>query len=131
MPRTRNILPPLRSSCPISGCLDLVGDKWTLLVVRDLLMGKSRYGDFAASPEGIPSNLLADRLSRLEAAGIVTRKPYQKKPIRYAYALTRKGEELSGVLAALGRWGQRHIPATKIPEIMGLALGAKSPPREG
>ncbi len=131
MPRTRNILPPLRSSCPISGSLDLVGDKWTLLVVRDLLMGKSRYGDFAAAPEGIPSNLLADRLNRLEAAGIVTRKPYQRKPARYAYALTRKGEELSGVLIALGRWGQRHIPGTKIPETMGVALGARINPMSG
>ena len=58
-----------RSQCPVACSLDLIGDRWTLLVVRDLFPGKSRFGDFASSPEGIPSNILAERLKRLEAAG--------------------------------------------------------------
>ena len=65
-----------RSPCPVAGALDLLGDRWTLLILRDLLLGKSRYGQFLASPEGISTNLLADRLQRLEAAGLVTAVPY-------------------------------------------------------
>jgi DNA-binding HxlR family transcriptional regulator len=90
-----------------------VGDKWSLLVVRDLLRGKRTYGELAASPEAIPTNLLADRLKRLEAAGIVRREAYQARPARYAYALTDKGRDLGDVLLALARWGKRHIPGTR------------------
>lgn len=62
-----------RSDCPVSCVLDILGDKWTLVVVRDLFMGKHRYNDFMESPEGITSNILAERLKRLECAGIVSR----------------------------------------------------------
>lgn len=104
-----------RSPCPVSNTLDILGDKWTLLVIRDLFMGKRLYREFAESPEGIPTNILADRLKRLEAEGIVTREPYQERPVRYAYTLTRKGEELLPVLAEIVRWGNRHIPGTVKP----------------
>jgi DNA-binding HxlR family transcriptional regulator len=112
----------LRSSCPIAGALDVVGDRWTLLVIRDLIMGKQRYGEFCASPEGIPTNILAERLARLEAAGIVTRVPYQESPPRLHYELTPKGEALKPVLATLGEWGARHIRGTRIPDVMKAAL---------
>jgi DNA-binding HxlR family transcriptional regulator len=93
-----------------------VGDKWTLLIVRDLLFfGKRQYREFTASPEGIPSNILADRLKRMEAAGLIRKTPYQSKPVRYAYALTPKGADLKEVLLALVGWGNRHIPGTFRP----------------
>ncbi len=104
---------PLRSPCPVAGSLDLLGDRWTLLVIRDLFWGKTRYGEFLTSPEGIPTNLLADRLARLEASGLVTRVPYQTNPPRHAYTLTPKGKDLKPVLAALVTWGKRHVPGTK------------------
>ncbi len=105
-----------RSVCPIANTLDLIGDKWTLLVVRDLLfMGKRLYGEIAQSPEGIPSNILADRLKRLEKAGLVTRKPYQNRPVRYEYRLTPKGADLFPVLKEMVRWAGRHIPGAAKP----------------
>ena len=104
--------PLARSSCAIASSLDLVGDKWSLLVVRDLLHGKRTYGELADSPERIPTNILADRLKRLEAAGIIGSTPYQKRPTRYAYTLTPKGTALGDVLLAFVRWGKQHIPGT-------------------
>ena len=103
-----------RSSCAVANSLDIVGDKWSLLVVRDLLHGKRTYKELADSPEGIPTNLLADRLKRLEDAGIVASNPYQERPVRYAYTLTRKGRDLGEVLLAFVRWGRRHIPGTVV-----------------
>jgi DNA-binding HxlR family transcriptional regulator len=108
-----NTVKPLsRSACAIANSLDILGDKWSLLVVRDLLHGKHTYGELADSPERIPTNILADRLKRLERAGIVSSTPYQERPVRYAYALTPKGRELGEVLLAFVRWGKRHIPGT-------------------
>ena len=63
---------PMRSPCPLACALDLLGDRWTLLVIRDLVLGKSRFKEFVASPEGIPTNILSDRLDRLLTHGIVT-----------------------------------------------------------
>jgi DNA-binding HxlR family transcriptional regulator len=102
--------PFARSLCAIANSLDILGDKWSLLVVRDLLHGKRTYGELALSPERIPTNILADRLKRLESAGIVASTPYQERPVRYAYTLTPKGSALGEVLLALVRWGKQHIP---------------------
>jgi DNA-binding HxlR family transcriptional regulator len=102
-----------RSVCPIANTLDLVGDKWSLLVVRDLLHGKRTYGELLDSPEGIPTNMLADRLRRLEDAGLIASSAYQQRPVRYAYTLTEKGAELGDILLALVQWGKRHIPGTR------------------
>ena len=104
--------PFARSACAVANSLDILGDKWSLLVVRDLLHGKRTYGELALSPERIPTNMLADRLERLERAGIVTRTPYQQRPVRYAYTLTAKGRALGDVLLAFVRWGKQHIPGT-------------------
>jgi DNA-binding HxlR family transcriptional regulator len=105
-------LPPgARSPCPISNTLDLLGDRWTLLVVRDLLFfDKHRFGDFARSPEGIPTNVLADRLHRLEEHGVVVKVQYSSRPARYEYHLTPKGADLFPVLDAMADWAGRHIP---------------------
>ena len=101
-----------RSPCPVACSLDLLGDKWTLLVVRDLLLGKTTYTEFQNSPEGIPTNILAERLKRLQAAGIIEKARYQERPVRYAYHLTAKGRDLRPVLAAMIDWGNKHIPGT-------------------
>jgi len=99
----RTAKPFTRSACAVANSLDVVGDKWSLLVVRDLLHGKHTYGELANSRERIPTNILADRLKRLEAAGIITSTAYQQRPVRYAYALTAKGRALGDVLLALVR----------------------------
>ncbi|MGH9445613.1 MAG: winged helix-turn-helix transcriptional regulator [Terriglobia bacterium] len=104
--------PFMRSACAIANSLDIVGDKWSLLVVRDLLHGKRTYGELVKSPERIPTNILADRLKRLEGAGIIVSTPYQQHPVRYAYTLTPKGSALGDVLLAFVRWGKQHIPGT-------------------
>ena len=103
-----------RSTCPAACALDLAGDKWTLLVVRDLLRDRSTYGELADSPEGIPTNILADRLRRMEEYGLINAVPYQQRPVRYAYALTAKGRDLERVLAAVARWGRKHVRGTKV-----------------
>jgi DNA-binding HxlR family transcriptional regulator len=97
----------------VANTLDVIGDKWSLLVIRDVLHGKRTYGEILASPEGIPTNILADRLRRLEEAGVIESQPYQERPVRYAYQLTAKGRDLGEVLLALVRWGKRHIPGTR------------------
>lgn len=102
-----------RSPCPIANTLDLVGDKWSLLIIRDMLHGKRTYGELLDSPEGIPTNILADRLRRLEEAGIILRTAYQDRPVRYAYTLSAKGRDLGDVLLALVQWGKKHIPGTR------------------
>ena len=101
-----------RSPCPVACSLDLLGDKWSLLVVRDLLLGKTTYTGFQKSPEGIPTNILAERLKRLQAAGIIEKSRYQERPVRYAYHLTEKGRDLRPVLSAMIDWGNKYIPGT-------------------
>ena len=108
--RSRVRAPARRSSCPVASALDLLGDRWTLLIVRDLFRGFTRYSEFLAGPEGIPTNILADRLVRLEGAGIVERKPYQQNPLRHAYTLTARGADLKPVLAAHAAWAIKHLP---------------------
>ena len=76
---------------PLGATLDLVGDRWTLLIVRDLLRGRSRFNELRESVVGIASNVLADRLRRLEEAGVAVRRPYSQSPPRDEYVLTRKG----------------------------------------
>ncbi|MCW9051311.1 MAG: helix-turn-helix transcriptional regulator [Motiliproteus sp.] len=101
-----------RSPCPIACTLDLLGDKWTLIVVRDLLMGRSTYSDFQNGPENIPTNILAERLKRLEHAEVLTREQYQQRPPRYSYHLTPKGKDLAPILKAMARWSNDYLPYT-------------------
>lgn len=103
----------LRSRCPIGGALDVVGDRWTLLVMRDLLFyGKRRFADLAASPERIATNILTDRLERLEHWGLVRRHRYRERPPREEYRPTARGRDLVPILRELIKWGQRHVPGT-------------------
>lgn len=102
-----------RSSCPITNVLDLLGDKWTLLVIRDLVLGKRRYQEFLDSPEEMASNILADRLNKLLGGGLIIRHAYQRNPIRFEYHLTEKGKGLEPILEAILVWGKKQFPGTK------------------
>jgi DNA-binding HxlR family transcriptional regulator len=104
-----------RSGCPIATTLDLIGDRWTLVVLRDLLTGKSRFSQFLASPEKITTNVLTDRLEGMEKAGLVTKAAYQPHPPRFEYSLTVKGEALLPLLQEMCRWANAHVPGTWIP----------------
>lgn len=103
-----------RSFCPVACALDELGDKWTLLIIRDLLLGKKRFQEFLASPEHIATNILADRLKKLESTGFLTQQAYQQKPLRYQYTLTQKGKDLGPVLQALVNWGKVYYPNSKV-----------------
>jgi DNA-binding HxlR family transcriptional regulator len=101
--------------CSIARALEVIGDRWTLLIVRDLVLGLSRFDEFLESL-GVASNVLADRLNRLVEERIVERVRYSERPERFEYRLTAKGRELGLVLLALMQWGDRHI-STKPPRI--------------
>jgi DNA-binding HxlR family transcriptional regulator len=101
-----------RSPCPVANVLDVVGDKWSLLVVRDLLDGERTYGQLLQSPERIPTNILAERLKRLQKADIIDKQPYQERPVRYHYRLTEKGRYLKALIQAYVDWGKKFIPGT-------------------
>jgi len=95
--------------CPVAKSLELIGDRWTLLVVRDLLPGTRRFQDLLASLPGIAPNILSDRLKLMEEHGLVTRHFYSEHPPRAEYELTPKGKDLGLVVAALASWGTRHV----------------------
>jgi DNA-binding HxlR family transcriptional regulator len=104
-----------RSTCPIANSLDVIGDRWTLVIIRDLMFSsRSRYGELLNGPEGITTNILADRLKRLERASVVQKRAYQQRPKRYEYSLTATGMDLYDVLCALIRWGGQHVVGSSI-----------------
>jgi DNA-binding HxlR family transcriptional regulator len=105
---------PKRSPCPVAFSLDIFGDRWTLLVIRDLFFGRTRFKDFAASPEGIPTNILTERLERLLARGIIKQIPAEDGTKRLAYRLTKKGKALGRVLRAMRDWGLAWDKSTRV-----------------
>lgn len=94
--------------CPVATALDVVGDRWTLLIVRDLLRGKTRYSQLRRSVEGVTTTLLSDRLKLLEREAIIERRFYSDHPPRAEYVLTAKGHGLGVIIGALSTWGQQH-----------------------
>ncbi|MCB9897991.1 MAG: helix-turn-helix transcriptional regulator [Planctomycetes bacterium] len=105
-----------RSACPLACALDLLGDRWTLLVLRDvLLFRKSLFQEFLDSPEGISSNTLTERLKRLERHGLLRREAYQERPVRSRYVPTPKGRDLVPLLREAIVWGARHAPGAMQP----------------
>jgi DNA-binding HxlR family transcriptional regulator len=103
-----------RSYCPINLSLEIFGDKWTLLVLRDMMFGgKRHFREFLQSDEHIASNILADRLALLVEHGIVTRADDSTHKQKAIYSLTEKGIELFPVIVQIGAWGSRHVPAAK------------------
>lgn len=108
MPRSKR-----RSICPVACALDIFGDKWTLLLIRDMACGKSLFKEFSASPEGIATNILAARLARLVASGLAEPFVPGHGVGRGGYRLTAKGRSLLPVLSAIADWGLRHIGGTE------------------
>ena len=97
--------------CPIHTALDTVGDRWSLLVIRDLVFkGKSHYREFLESPEKISTNILANRLEKLDNAGVITKSIDPENASRFIYALTEKGRDLIPVLLELTAWSAKHEP---------------------
>ncbi|HEY3064325.1 MAG TPA: helix-turn-helix domain-containing protein [Methylomirabilota bacterium] len=96
-------------ACPVARSLEFLGERWTLLLVRDLLHGPRRFQDFQTSLAGIAPNVLSERLKVLEEHGIVARRLYSEHPPRAEYALTERGKELGVVVSALAIWGARHF----------------------
>jgi DNA-binding HxlR family transcriptional regulator len=112
-----------RSVCPVACALDLIGDRWTLLVVRDLVCGKAHFKEFLDSPEGIATNILADRLAKLHDAGLVERVPAAAVG-RDVYRLTKKGETLQPLLQQITDWGLANLKGTQVRVVPRLARSA-------
>jgi DNA-binding HxlR family transcriptional regulator len=105
-----------RSDCPIGTTLDVLGDRWTLLIIRDIaLFDKHRNKDFQQAQENIPSNILANRLKLLVANGLLEKRLYQQHPPRYEYHLSNAGKALPPVLQAMAVWAKDNIDGIKIP----------------
>ena len=120
----------LRSPCPIAGALDILGDAWTLLVLRDLLFyDKHRFAEFLDSPEKISTNILAERLKRLENGGLIERRRYQDRPPRDEYYLTARGHDLLPVLRELTKWGKQHVPGVAQKPPPGVVIAPRPPPK--
>ncbi len=114
-----------KSSCPISYGLDLFGDRWTLLLLRDLILqGKTRFAEFLTADEKIASNILSDRLRRLEEHGIVACLKDPSDARQKIYAATDKGLSLTPILLEIAAWGASHDPQTGAPEGFALAFYA-------
>ena len=94
--------------CSIARALEIVGERWTLLIVRDAFLGRTRFEQFQESL-GIARNVLADRLNRLVDEGIFERVPYSERPLRHEYRLTAKGRELNVALTGLRQWGDKYL----------------------
>jgi DNA-binding HxlR family transcriptional regulator len=103
-----------RSGCPINLTLETLGDRWSLVVIRDMMFGNRRHFRvlMRESMEGIASNILADRLKRLEAAGLVTRADDPSHKQKARYSLTEKAIQLVPLLVTMGAWGRQHLPVT-------------------
>ncbi len=107
----------MRSDCPISYALDFFGDKWTFLIVRDLMFeGKKFYSDFLNSKEGIATNILSDRLKKLENNGIIESRVYEKLKTKKVYSLTEKGKSLVPVLVEMILWSAQYDDTLAVPQ---------------
>jgi DNA-binding HxlR family transcriptional regulator len=105
--------------CPVARALDVVGDRWTILIVRDLYLYETRrFQDFAPRMRGLTPSVLSARLKELEASAVIASRPYTEHPPRLEYFLTPKGKELWPILLELQAWGEKYVP---LPE------GARAP----
>lgn len=116
MKKSRRAAGRRRSDCPIANALDLLGDRWSLLIIRDLVFrGFREFGQFLAGGEGISTNILTERLERLQCAGIIVRSDHPADGKKYIYRLTEKGIDLIPVLLQLTLWGARYTPDHAAP----------------
>lgn len=104
-------------ACSIAGALAVIGDRWSLLILRDAFRGVNRF-DLLRRDLGIARNVLADRLDKLVDHGILVRVPYQERPVRHEYRLTGRGRDLSPALVALMRWGDHHLADDAAPTLL-------------
>jgi DNA-binding HxlR family transcriptional regulator len=104
-------------SCSIAGALEVVGERWSLLIVRDILLGLRRF-DELQSHLGIARNVLQTRLTRLQEEGVIERVPYQQRPLRHEYMLTEKGLDLWPIIVSLMKWGDRYAPPEGGPAVV-------------
>jgi len=105
-----------RSDCPINFALELFGDPWSLLIIRDIVyFGKKTYGEFLASEEGMATNILASRLAHLEHQGLLVKKLSEQDKRKEEYVLTEKGLDLIPVLVEMANWSAEHDPRTAAP----------------
>ena len=113
--RDRGVGRQRRSNCPIACTLDLVGDRWSLLIIRDLLLGKRRFDEFLGSEESIATNILSSRLRVLEELGLILRKNDDRDGRRVQYSLTRNGRSLGKLVRGIADWGLKNLPQTRLP----------------
>lgn len=111
--------------CPIARTLDLIGERWTVLILRQLSFGDTKYSELQRNLPGIPATVLSDRLRKLEQHGLVERQIYSEHPLRAGYALTPKGDSLEPVLGALAVWGTEHCLSDDEIEVMRSYLPAR------
>ena len=95
-------------NCPVARTLDLIGDRWTLIILRDLFFGRTKFSDFTAVSRKLPPKVLSARLKSLMEAGLIERRVYSEHPLRAEYHLTGEGRSLLPVMAAIARWGIEH-----------------------
>ena len=108
-----------RSGCPVSIALEIFGDTWSLLIVRDLMFkGFRTFNEFLGAGEGIASNVLTDRLSKLESAGVIVKREHDADARRYEYRLTEKGIDLASVMVEIVLWSARHEQTDAPPQIL-------------
>lgn len=106
-----------RSACPINFSLEMFGDKWSLLILRDIIyFGKKTYGEFLASDEAIARNILADRLTRLQDKGLIKKIPHPKDRRKDNYVLTEPGLDVIPILFDMAAWGSAHYSETNAPK---------------
>jgi DNA-binding HxlR family transcriptional regulator len=123
-PVTRVVTP---RECSVAAALDVIGEKWSLLVVRELFLGSRKFNDIAANT-GAPRDILTTRLRRLEQLGVIERRLYSQRPARYIYVLTDEGKDLRPVLMALKHWGDRHVMGRVMPPAYEHTCGATFEP---
>jgi DNA-binding HxlR family transcriptional regulator len=124
-PATRT---PSPRHCSVAGALEVIGEKWSLLVVRELMLGNRRFNDIA-DKTGAPRDILTARLRRLEDLGVIERRVYSEKPLRHMYVLTDAGKDLRPVMMALKHWGDVHVMHEHLPPVVQHACGAVFEPR--
>lgn len=119
-PATRTANP---RHCSVAGALDVIGEKWSLLVIRELLLGNRRFNDIA-DKTGAPRDILTARLRKLEELGVIERRVYSERPTRYIYVLTQKGKDLRPAMMALKHWGDTHVMGRRMPPLYEHSCGA-------
>jgi DNA-binding HxlR family transcriptional regulator len=116
VPKSKKSRSDRRSDCPIAGALDILGDRWSLVILRDLVFrGFREYGQFLEAGEGISTNILAERLERLTCAEILVRSEHPTNGKKYVYRLSEKGVDLVPTLIELALWGAKYVPDNAAP----------------